>query len=148
LPILLSNVSVADNAGGNIGVECPECGQHFDAAPQDGTYSTLSDGSLRRVADFLAAADREQLELLLREVEGLRAATDPTAALGLAERLGWRPPGAKDDVPLRALIKERADAANALMSFLLRLAGLISFILMSTTMTPDEVRAFVVQFLR
>lgn len=128
LGITLKNVRLQDNAGMNFAVTCQHCGELFDAAPDDGAYSTGPNGHLVKVAETLANASLEELRELRREVEQIRASQNVADAVSVAERLGWTPPGAPAGVPLRQLIKESAAAGNEVLTFVVKLAGVLAFL--------------------
>ncbi|WP_157682766.1 SEC-C metal-binding domain-containing protein [Nocardioides scoriae] len=75
----------------NVMMPCPKCGHSFDGAPGDGVWSTGHDGRLRRVVDYLAKADLNELRELRAELENLRATGDAQGAERAITRLSGAP---------------------------------------------------------
>jgi hypothetical protein len=88
----LSSVTFSNNAGGNFGVTCPLCRQTFDAAPTDGTYSTIR-GRLVKVAEYLAHVDRNELLELRARLERLESERDDRNAVDVLTSIGVEAPG-------------------------------------------------------
>lgn len=86
----LSNVTFGNSAR-NIVATCPSCGQTFDGAPGDGTYSTIG-GRLVKVAEYLAHADRNELLELHARLERLESERDDRSAVDVLTSIGVEAP--------------------------------------------------------
>jgi hypothetical protein len=86
----LTSVTFANNAR-NLVTTCPGCGQEFDAASGDGTYSTIG-GRLLKVAEYLAHADRNELLELRARLERLEAERDNRSAVDVLTSIGVEAP--------------------------------------------------------
>jgi hypothetical protein len=86
----LSNVTFV-NFAQNIVATCPSCGQTFDGAPGDGTYSTIG-GRLVKVAEYLAHADRNELLELRARLERLESEGDDRSAVDVLTSIGVEAP--------------------------------------------------------
>lgn len=90
LGITLTNVSF-QGAARNIGVTCPRCEREYDAAPGDGTYSTVG-GQLQLVARDLISARPEELSRMEQDLRAAAAADSRDQAEAVLERRpGLRP---------------------------------------------------------
>lgn len=91
MAITLAGVTLAGNRH-NFVTRCRQCGRTFDAAPDDGTYSTV-DGQLRRVANYLAHADLAVLVDLQRRLTDAQRSHDAEAATEVLAAVGVAPGG-------------------------------------------------------
>jgi hypothetical protein len=81
---VLENVTIV----GGVAADCPWCGHVVKAG--DGTYST-SGGRLVKVAEYLAAADREELARLRSELDQIHMERDDARAEAVLARIGALP---------------------------------------------------------
>lgn len=86
----LSDVTFVGN-NRNLVTSCPCCGQTFDAAPGDGTYSTIG-GRLIKVAEYLAHAQRSEVLELRARLERLEAERDDPSAVDTLALIGVEAP--------------------------------------------------------
>jgi hypothetical protein len=137
-----TNLGVSNNGLVNFGVTCRRCGRLFDAAPVDGTYSTIG-GRLQRLTGtvrHLATIDRNALNDLRLAIAAAKDADDADQAVRLLD-------SAQVTAPAGGWLSSQPNRVELWMVLTL-LTTIIGIILMlrpaeHPSLTPDELNNLV-----
>lgn len=136
--LVLENVTFVNN-GMNVAVHCPRCQLMFDAAPGDGTFSTIG-GRIRLVTKILARSDRVELLRLQQDLEYAKASADADSVARALDRAGVPAPNPGGWFSNQA---NRMEVWTILACILPVLIALLALLPADRGMSPQEVESVV-----